>query len=95
MSPLSGHLSKHWLRQQWVMGRAWPQPPSLGAGGTEEQDGQGVAELPNLHSPPYPKKPFERFSWQSLKLQFIQLPGMRPRMRGCWEGPSPTSQPSP
>lgn len=26
---------------EWVMGRARPQPPSLGAGSTEEQNGVG------------------------------------------------------
>lgn len=93
MFPLSGHLPKHWHRQQWVMGRACFQPPSLGANSTEEQDGGAVLSSPT--SLPYPKKPFERFFWQSLKLRFIQLPGMKPRMRACWEGPSPTSQPSP
>lgn len=52
MFPLSGHLPKHWHRQQWVMGRACFQPPSLGANSTEEQDGVGSAELPNLSSLP-------------------------------------------
>lgn len=36
MSLLSGHPSKHWLSQQRVMGRARPQPPSLGASRTKE-----------------------------------------------------------
>lgn len=65
---------------EWVMGRARPQPPSLGAGSTEEQNGVGgYAGHHRLNPPPYPKKPFERFSWQSLKPQFIPLAGMRPR----------------
>lgn len=34
------------------MGRACPQPPSLGADSTEEQDEGGGAELPNLSSLP-------------------------------------------
>lgn len=62
--------------QAAMMGQTRPQPPSLGA---------SSPELPKLDFPFYPKKPFERFSWQSLKLQFIQRLGVTPRIRGCRE----------
>lgn len=54
MSPVSGRPSKRWLWQQWVMERAPPpQPPSLGASSTEEQDRRGSrAPQPQLSSLP-------------------------------------------
>lgn len=94
MSPLSGRPSRRWLRWQWVMGRAPPPPPSLGASSTEDQDRRGEPGSPTSALLPTPRSPL-RFSWQSLKLQFIELPGLRPRMRGCREGPSPAPRPSP
>ena len=82
LCPQSGHPSNTGSGTSGgcgVMGRACPQPPSLGAGSSKEQNGlEGGAGLPRLDSPPYPKKSFERFSWQSLKLPFIQLAGTRP-----------------
>lgn len=75
-------------------GELIPSPPPWEPAAPRNRTGGG-AGLPNLSSPPYSKKPFERFSWQSLKLQFIELPGVRPSLRGCREGPGPTPQPSP
>ena len=61
MSPVSGRPSKRWLWQQWVMERAPPpSPPPWEPAAPRNRTGGG-AELPNLSSPPYPKKPFEVF----------------------------------
>lgn len=60
--------------------------------GSQQQRGRGWVRgcwAPSSDSPPYSKKPFQRISWQSAKLRFIHLPGVRPGMWGCWEGPKP------
>lgn len=95
MSPVSGRPSKRWLWQQWVMERAPPSPAPLPGSQQHRRTGQaGEQSSPTSALLPTPRSPL-RFSWQSLKLQFIELPGLRPRMRGCREGPSPAPRPSP
>lgn len=80
-SPQFDSLSS--MVQAAMMGQARPSPPPWEPA-TLSGSGGGT-ELPKLDFPFYPKKPFERFSWQSLKLQFIQRLGVTPRIRGCQE----------
>lgn len=52
--------------------------PLPGSWQPKEQKGWRGVQGSQARLSSYPKKPFERFSWQSLKLPFIPLAGMRP-----------------